>query len=85
LAGTVTDAQGTGVHAVVTITNLDTGLTRAVTTDNAGRYVEHDLSSGRYSVKAEATAFKAAVLAGIALKAGDHERADIHLVRRESE
>jgi anaerobic magnesium-protoporphyrin IX monomethyl ester cyclase len=80
LAGTVTDAQGAVVlHVAITITNLDTGLTRTLTTSAAGQYEANDLPSGRYSVRAQAPGFSVIEKTGIVLKAGDRERADIRL------
>ncbi|HKI04487.1 MAG TPA: TonB-dependent receptor [Thermoanaerobaculia bacterium] len=58
IEGTVTDEAG-GVlpGAVVLIINLGTGLTRATTTDESGRFRAPLLPVGTYEVKAEADGF----------------------------
>ena len=38
----------------ITVTNIDTGLTRSVTTSGDGQYVVPDLRIGHYTVKAAA-------------------------------
>jgi len=59
LAGTVTDPTGAVVpNVIVTITSIDTGQARTVTTDAGGSYKASLLSPGSYRVKFEASGFK---------------------------
>jgi Carboxypeptidase regulatory-like domain/TonB dependent receptor len=59
ILGTVTDPSGgVVVGANVTITDVQRGLTRVLTTDQAGEYVAPNLVPGIYSVRAEAAGFK---------------------------
>jgi hypothetical protein len=59
LAGTVTDPTGAVVpNVIVTITSIDTGQARTVTTDVAGSYKASLLPPGSYRVKFEASGFK---------------------------
>ena len=59
LLGTVTDNTG-GVlpGATVTITHMETGRVRMVTSDENGEFAAPSLATGTYSVKAELTGFK---------------------------
>src|SRR6266404_5182726 len=60
--GTVTDANGAVMPgANVEIKNLDTNLSRTLTTDDGGRFVALALSPGRYSVTVSKTGFATAV------------------------
>jgi hypothetical protein len=66
--GDVSDESGARVPRVaVTITNLDTGIVRSVTTDEEGRYRAPSLGLGNYQVKAELRGFRTAVRTGIQL------------------
>src|SRR5499426_2486584 len=68
ILGTVSDESGARLPGVtVTITHLDTGIVRSVTTDEAGRYRAPALSLGNYEVKAELTGFRTALRSGIQL------------------
>jgi TonB family protein len=81
LAGTITDSIRTAVaHVKITITNLDTGVARTLTSNAAGQYAADDLQSGRYSVKAEIKDHETTIVEDIVLKAGEHKRTDIRLV-----
>jgi anaerobic magnesium-protoporphyrin IX monomethyl ester cyclase len=80
LVGEVTDPQGAVVvNATITITNLDTGVTRTVKTDEVGRYLAGGLKVGHYSVKAESPGFHAVEKTGIILEPGANGRADVAL------
>ena len=59
IRGTVKDEQG-GVVASATVRalNVETGLSRSVTTDAQGAYLIEHLPVGRYKVDVEATGFK---------------------------
>src|SRR5436309_3623672 len=66
--GVVSDESGARLPGVtVTVTHLDTGIVRSVTTDEAGRYRAPALGLGNYEVKAELTGFRTAVRMGIQL------------------
>jgi TonB family protein len=67
------------VNATITITNLDTGVTRTVKTDEVGRYLAGGLKVGHYSVKAESPGFHAVEKTGIILEPGANGRADVAL------
>jgi hypothetical protein len=74
------DSSGAGIpHATVTVTQLDTGLTRSLTTDDRGIYRALSLPVGRYEVKAEQAGFKTTVRTGISLVVAQEARADITL------
>jgi TonB family protein len=80
LVGDVTDPQGAVVaNATITITNLDSGLTRTVKTNEVGHYVAGGLKIGQYTVKAESPGFRAVEKTGIVLEAGANGRADVAL------
>jgi hypothetical protein len=71
ISGKVEDATGTPVSgATLTVLSLDTGVTRAATTDDGGNYRVLALPLGRQEVKAEKTGFKVAVRRGINLEVG---------------
>jgi carboxypeptidase family protein len=80
IVGTVTDPSGSVVANVkITVTNVETGLVRSITTNESGQYVIPDLHIGHYSVKAEASGFKAAEQKGIVLQVGDRTRLDFQM------
>src|SRR6202521_659885 len=71
LTGRVEDPSGAGIPETnVTVTSLETGATRTVTSDEGGAYQVLSLPVGRYDMKAEKTGFKAAVETGINLVVG---------------
>ena len=68
ILGTVSDESGARLPGVtVTITHVETGIVRTVTTDETGRYRAPALGLGNYEVKAELTGFRTAVRSGIQL------------------
>jgi hypothetical protein len=80
IVGTVTDPTGSVVAGVqITITNLDTGLTRTIPTNESGQYVLADLHIGHYTVKAESPGFKVAEQKNVVLQVGDRTRLDFQL------
>ena len=80
IVGTVTDPSGAAVaNASITITNLDTGLARTITTSGDGQYVVPDLRIGRYTVRAAAAGFKTTEQQNITLQVGDRARIDLKL------
>src|ERR1700674_3008587 len=68
LSGTVTDQSGAVVpNTQLSIKNIATGLTRAVTTDPAGFYTAPNLLPGAYEVMATSAGFSTEVQTGITL------------------
>ena len=65
--------------ANVTVKNLDTGLTRTVTTSGDGTYSVPELPIGNYSVTVENSGFKKAVVTGIAVEVSSERRTDVTL------
>ncbi len=71
IEGTVVDEQSAVLPGVtVTVTNLDTGDTRAVVTNESGLYRAPLLQLGRYRVAAELQGFKKFEQSGVTLSAG---------------
>ncbi len=71
LSGKIEDSSGAAITLVtVTITNLETGATRTVPTDETGNYQALSLPVGLYEVRAEKPGFSAAVRKGIDLVVG---------------
>jgi outer membrane receptor protein involved in Fe transport len=71
LAGTVTDQSGAVIsNTQISIKNIATGLTRAVTTDPAGYYTAPNLLPGTYQITATAGGFATEVQTGITLTVG---------------
>ena len=59
IVGEVTDVSGATVpHAIVTVTNKETGLRRNASTDDAGRFNFPQLKPGTYIVRVEAVGFE---------------------------
>jgi hypothetical protein len=72
IAGTVTDPTGLVVpNAKVTITEVATNLSYAVTSGSAGEYVRPALKPGIYSISAEAQGFRRVEQANVVVTAGD--------------
>src|SRR5437867_8042883 len=68
ILGATSDQSGARLPGVtVTITHLETGIVRSVTTDEQGRYRATGLSLGNYEVKAELSGFRTEVRKGIQL------------------
>src|SRR5215831_10165677 len=66
LVGTVTDPGGAVVPgAQITARNVDTGLTRTVTSNDEGDYRIEFLPIGKYSLEVSYTGFKKALLSNI--------------------
>lgn len=70
-----TEAVLPGVQ--VTITNVGTGASRALTTDEEGRYRAPQLPLGQYEVQAELAGFRTAIRSGITLTVGREAVVDI--------
>ncbi len=71
IEGVVTDESGGVLPGVtVTVTNLDTGETRVVVTNESGLYRAPLLSLGKYTVAAELQGFKKFEQSGVSISAG---------------
>src|SRR3989454_7730662 len=71
LSGTVTDASQAAIPNVrVTLTNLATGVARAVATDATGLYTVPDLLPGSYEMTATALGFTTQVRTDITVNLG---------------
>ena len=71
ISGTVTDSSGKVVpNVVVSISNVDTGVSREVTTNDEGFYSAPNLLPGTYDVKFSSHGFKVEVKRGITLTVG---------------
>src|SRR5208282_1208864 len=80
IVGTVTDPSGAAVpNVTVTVTNVDTGGTHVIPTNDSGQYVAVDLQIGHYVVKAEAKGFKVAEQKDIVLTVGARIRVDFQM------
>ncbi len=80
IEGTVLDQTGAAVaNAAVSVTNIETGATRTVTTDESGVYRFPLLPLGTYRLTAEAANFKKLVREGITLATGQIATVDISL------
>jgi hypothetical protein len=78
ILGTVTDQSG-GVVAGATVSVIDTerGVTRTLTTDDAGAYNAPNLTPGNYTVRAEAKGFKRIERQGVGIEVGHEVRVDL--------
>ena len=80
ILGSVTDQSGGVIAgATVTVTDVQRGVTRTLTTDQAGEYVAPDLVPGTYTVRAVASGFKTAERAGLLLEVRQDIRVDLVL------
>ena len=71
ILGAVTDQSGGNVvGATVTITDVARGVSKTLTTDQAGEYVASDLTPGTYTVRVEAKGFKVFERQNILLEVG---------------
>ena len=80
ILGSVTDQTGAAVAgASITITDLDRGTTRLLTTTQAGEYVAPNLESGSYKVRVEAKGFRSTERAGIQVSVASDAQIDVIL------
>ena len=80
IVGTITDPTGASVpNVAITVTSIDTGLSRNLTTSSDGQFVAPDLHIGRYTVRAAASGFKVAEQKDIVLAVNDRTRVDFKL------
>src|SRR3981081_2061286 len=77
ILGTVTDQSGGVISgATVTVLDKDRGVSRNLTTDDAGVYNAPNLTAGNYVVRAETKGFKVFERTGIVLEVGKEIRVD---------
>lgn len=80
-SGTVSDNTGAVVSsAKVTVTALATNATREATSDDTGHYLVPLLGVGDFSIKVEATGFKASEAKDVPLQIDEHRELDFKLV-----
>jgi carboxypeptidase family protein/TonB-dependent receptor-like protein len=80
IEGTITDQSGAALPGVsVTLTNVDTGDTRVVVSNEAGVYRAPLLPLGRYRVSAELQGFRKFEQQGLTLSAGQSAVININL------
>ena len=80
IVGTVLDPSGAMVPDVpVTVTNVETGVVRNVTTEQNGQYVVPQLRIGHYNVRVAAPGFKSVEKRDIVLQVGASVRVDVTL------
>ena len=78
--GTVMDAQGAAVSgAAVTVTNLETNLSRSTTSGEGGIWTFTLLPVGSYSVSIEASGFKTFVRERVDVDVQANVRVDVRL------
>jgi hypothetical protein len=80
LSGTILDPSGAAIPgASVTLTNLATQVTKAVTTNDTGFYHFAELAPGKYSLTVTAAGFKKNLLDDVSLAAETPRNVDVHL------
>jgi len=80
ISGLVRDDTGAVIPgASVTAKNVETGITRSVSTDEQGRYQLPSLSVGPYEVQVSLSGFQTAVRSGIVLAVGEQTVANFTL------
>ncbi len=80
VVGNVTDASGSAVAgAKVTVTEVSTGVTRTVTTNEDGGFVLSYLPPGTYRLEVEKTGFKKFTNNGVLLATGERVRVNAGL------
>ena len=80
LSGVVTDQAGAALRDVaVTISNVDTGVTRTIATDLGGHYQASGLPAGRFEIRAAKPGFGDETRMGISLAVGQDATVDIKM------
>ncbi len=80
VSGVVTNQNGAALRDVaVTIKNIDTGATRRIATDGAGRYQASGLDAGRFEIRAAKQGFADETRMGVSLAVGQEATVDIKL------
>src|SRR5665213_3153012 len=86
ILGTVTDASGGVVAgATVTVVDVNRGITRALTTDEAGEYNAPNLTPGTYTVQVEAKGFKKLDRQNLVIEVGKEVRVDLTVLPGEQD
>lgn len=80
ILGTIQDVSGAVVpEAIVTVTNMDTSISKVAQSDANGNYEAPYLIPGRYAVEVEKRGFKKASQTGISLEIDQKARVDLTL------
>ncbi len=80
IQGSVLDSTGAAVPgATVTVTSVDTNLSREAITDDAGNYLVSELPLGAYKVTASKTGFRTETMSGIQVTVAAAQRVDLRL------
>ncbi len=80
LLGTITDATAAVVpNAKVTITEVNTNVSRTTQTNDSGNYTFPDLTPGKYDVAVEQQGFKKAIRQGVDVLVNTTVRVDLQL------
>jgi carboxypeptidase family protein len=80
ILGSITDPSGSVISgATITVTDVQRGISRTLTTDQAGGYAAPNLLPGTYTVRATAQGFKAIERSGLVLQVGQDLRIDLAL------
>jgi Carboxypeptidase regulatory-like domain/TonB dependent receptor/TonB-dependent Receptor Plug Domain len=80
ITGTVTDSSGAVLPgATVNVTNIDTNVTKTLTTNAAGVYNATNLIPGPYKVEASLSGFKTAVISPVTLEVNANQKIDVTL------
>src|SRR5258708_14760937 len=80
LLGSVTDASGLVVpNAKVTITEVNTGVSRTAQTNESGNYTFPDIPPGNYTVALAVTGFKRERRAGVVVEGNTSTPVDMQL------
>ena len=75
IQGSITDQTGSAIAgATVTVTDTARGISRTLTTEDAGTYLATNLTPGAYVVRAEAKGFKTTERSNILLQVGSEWR-----------
>src|SRR5207245_10819160 len=80
ILGSVTDQSGGVIAgATVTVTDVDRGVSRNLTTDDAGEYNAPNLVPGKYTVRAESNALSTVARPNVILEVGKAPGVDLTL------
>jgi len=80
ITGTVTDSSGAVLPgATVNVTNVDTNVTKTLTTNAAGVYNATNLIPGTYKVEASLSGFKTALISPVTLEVNANQKIDVTL------
>src|SRR5579859_1289825 len=80
IQGAVFDQTGGVIPgAMVSVIDVARGVTRSLTTDNAGQYIAVNLTPGTYTVRAEAKGFRVTEHSGVLVEVGQNVRLDLTL------